>query len=240
MLELDVRSPIPLHVQLKELIKREIGRGSYMEQIPSERELMEKYSVSRTTVREAISALVREGVLEKVHGKGTFISFKPIEEWSGRLQSFTETIRLMGMEPSAEMLQHGVIKAPKEVKTKLGLEEVYHIQRLQLANGKPVAIGYHYFPVEIGKKLMEHDINTADIYQLLESLGIILFEADVVIMSEMPTAEDARHLDIPPTVSVLTTERLTRDLDGNWVEYLKGVIRADMFAVRMNIARSHA
>ena len=227
-----------MHVQLKEIIKREIGRGIFTEQIPSERELMEKYSLSRTTVREAISALVREGVLEKIHGKGTFVSFKPIEEWSGRLQSFTETIKLMGMEPSAKVLQHGVIKAPKEVKTKLGLEEVYYIQRLQLANGKPVAIGNHYFPVEIGKKLIEHDINTADIYQLLESLGIILFEADFVIMSEMPTEEDAKHLDIPTTISVLTTERLTRDLDGNWVEFLKGVIRAEMFAFRMNMTRS--
>ena len=241
MLELDARSPIPLHVQLKELIKREIKRGTFTEKIPSERELMERFVLSRTTVREAVSALVREGVLEKVHGKGTFISFKSVEEWSGQLQSFTHTIKRMGMVPSAKVLHSGIIKAPEDVRQTMGVDEVYYIKRLQFADNKPIGIGRHYFPVDIGSKLAAHNLDEADIYHLLEqSLGIILFEADFVIRSEIPTGKDAEYLGTSQTVSVLATERLTWDLDGKLVEILKGMVRADMFAFRMNITRNRS
>ena len=69
---------------------------------------MDKHSVSRTTVREAVSALVHEGILEKVHGKGTFINrFRSINDWLGHLSSFTETIERMGMQAGAQLLYQG-------------------------------------------------------------------------------------------------------------------------------------
>ena len=67
-------NPIPLHAQIKELLRKEIHAKHYSDKIPSERELMDRFSVSRTTVREAVAHLVNEGLLEKIHGKGTFIS----------------------------------------------------------------------------------------------------------------------------------------------------------------------
>ena len=68
---MNFESHIPLHIQLKDLIKAEIVEGNYEEKIPSERELMERFSVSRSTVREAVNHLVRDGVLKKIHGKWT-------------------------------------------------------------------------------------------------------------------------------------------------------------------------
>ena len=53
---LDNNNPVPLHIQLKEILLKEIQQGVYKEKIPSERELIDKYSVSRTTVREAVTA----------------------------------------------------------------------------------------------------------------------------------------------------------------------------------------
>ncbi|WP_369425931.1 GntR family transcriptional regulator [Cytobacillus pseudoceanisediminis] len=93
MTELDSNSPIPLHIQLKNELQELIDNRSFNEKIPSERELMDTYKVSRSTVREAVSHLVNEGVLKKVHGKGTFISKKPIEEWLGNITSTTEVIK---------------------------------------------------------------------------------------------------------------------------------------------------
>ncbi|WP_099670683.1 MULTISPECIES: GntR family transcriptional regulator [unclassified Sporosarcina] len=68
-MKLDPNSPLPLHVSLKDIIKNSIEQGFYEKKIPSERELTEQHEVSRATVREAVAQLVREGILEKRHGR---------------------------------------------------------------------------------------------------------------------------------------------------------------------------
>src|SRR5699024_10797817 len=90
---LQFNSTESLHTQLKQKLKKKIYKGVYQKKIPSERELMEEYNVSRTTVRFAVSSLVSEGVLTKSHGRGTFISTTPVQDWLGTFQSFTETIK---------------------------------------------------------------------------------------------------------------------------------------------------
>ena len=96
---------VPLHIQLRKSIEKKINQGLFKEKISSERELMENYEVSRSTVREAISQLVIDGILEKVHGKGTFISKHPIHYLLGNLISTTEVIKNMNMVPSSKLIR---------------------------------------------------------------------------------------------------------------------------------------
>src|SRR5690625_7534922 len=92
-MQLDPRSYVSLHLQLKNDSERKIIDGDYVDQIPSERELMKGYDTSRSTVRKAIGILVREGILEKRHGKGTYVSLKPIHNWLGHLKIGRESSR---------------------------------------------------------------------------------------------------------------------------------------------------
>ena len=86
---IDEEKPIPYHLQVKEILKKEILDDKYAEKIPSERELMERFKVSRTTIREAVNHLVNEGLLEKLHGKGTFIKkHRPIQDWLLIIEQF--------------------------------------------------------------------------------------------------------------------------------------------------------
>lgn len=238
-MKLDTSSPIPLHVQLRDILRKEILDGNFTDgRIPSERELMETFSVSRTTVREAVASLVHEGVLEKQHGRGTFVSFRPVEEWLGSLKSYTETIESLGMKPGSKLLYHGVEASPKHLADTMGLDEVYVIARLRLADGIPLAIERDHFPVEVGRRLAEHDLDKAVYYTILEqSLGITLYEADLTIMSSIPTEEDADLLGIPKSTSVLVTERLTLDINHELVEYSRQVFRSDMYAFRVKMMR---
>ncbi len=236
--EIDLKSPIPLHVQLKELLKQEILNGDIRQRVPSERELMDRFSVSRSTVRQAISELVREGVLEKIHGKGTFISHRPVEEWLGNISTYNEIVEKMGMKPSTRLLYQGREKNPREISDTLGVDEFYVIERLRYADEIPIAIERQYYPLEIGLKLAEFDLNTAVLYDILElSLGITLWEAEQIISSALPTREEALHLDIPESACVMVAERIIHDPEGTPVEYLRGVFRADMYAFRINLAR---
>ncbi|MBU8878610.1 GntR family transcriptional regulator [Bacillus sp. FJAT-29790] len=239
-MELDTKSPIPLHIQLKDRIKNLINEGSFHEKIPSERELMDSYKVSRSTVREAVSHLVREGVLEKVHGKGTFISMKPIEEWLGNLSSTTDTIRKMGMKPDAKLIEHGKVRPPKEIIDATGFEEAYYIKRIRFANDQPLAIEVQYYPVEIGEKLAQYDIEKGTLYDILEQkLHIKLAEAEQIITSSYLSKEDAKLLGVEESLNVLTTERLLMDIDDHLIEYYIASFRSDLYSFRIKLSKRY-
>ncbi|MGI6225223.1 MAG: GntR family transcriptional regulator [Peptococcales bacterium] len=235
---LDSKNPLPLHEQLKNILKDEILSGQYKEKIPSERELMERFSISRSTVRQAILALVNEGVLEKVHGRGTFISFRPVEEWLGNITSFNDIVKEMGMKPSIKLINHGVTSSPKDAATTLGLNEFYYIERIRYADNIPIAIEKQYYPLEIGYQLAKFDLNNAAIYDILEkSLGVSLWKAQEIITCSLSTKEEMETLQLPYQMCLLTTEKFVSDSNNNPIEYEKNVFRADMYAFRINSTR---
>lgn len=237
-MELNIDSPLPLHVQLKDLLRSEVLQGDFKDRIPSERELMDRFGVSRSTVRQAVSSLVREGFLEKIHGKGTFISHRPVEEWLGNLSTYNEIIEEMGMKPSTRLLNHGRETSPREIANTLGVEDFYVIERLRYADNMPIAIERQYYPVEIGLKLAEFNLSEAVLYDLLElSLGVKLWDAEQIISSTQPTKEECGLLEIPESTSVMVFERITCDPEGSPIEFLRGVFRADMYSFRIKLAR---
>lgn len=239
-MELDHKSPLPLHAQLKNKIEQLIKDGYYQNKIPSERELIDTYKVSRSTVREAISQLAREGILEKKHGKGTFVSMKPIQDWLGHLSSTSEIVRRMGKVPGAKLLQHGIVKPPKEIVEITGFHEAYFIKRIRYADETPLAIENHYYPIEIGQALAKLDIGQGTLYDLLENqLDIHFAEAEQVITSGNLTEEEANLLEIPDSFSVLSTERMLTDATGALIEYYVASYRSDLYSFRIRLSRKH-
>ncbi|WAA09099.1 GntR family transcriptional regulator [Fervidibacillus albus] len=236
---LDFESATPLHVQLRNLLKQEIFKGAYKKKIPSERELMEKYSLSRTTVRLAISQLVHDGVLEKVHGKGTFVKERPIRDWLGSLSSLTETITKMGMKPGAKLLFEGIVKNNDEMKKILNTEQIFIIKRLRYADDIPIAIEKHFFSEDIGKKLQLFDLNKATIYDLLEKeLGLSLWKAEQTIMCHPISEEEANYLNLPSSQYALQSKRINFDQNGKPVEILHSVYRPDMYSFHIEMMRT--
>ncbi|WP_436372043.1 GntR family transcriptional regulator [Cytobacillus sp. BC1816] len=241
MTELDSKSPIPLHIQLKNRLQELIDNRSFNEKIPSERELMDTYKVSRSTVREAVSHLVNEGVLKKVHGKGTFISKKPIEEWLGNITSTTEVIKKMGMKPDAKLLDNGIVVPAKEIVEASGLTEAYFIKRIRYANDKPLALESQYYPIEIGENLAQYDIEKGTLYDLLEqSLDLKFAEAEQMITSTYLSKEEAGLLGVPCSLSVLHIERLLSDINGNLIEYYSAYFRSDMYSFRIKLSKNYS
>ncbi|KKB38845.1 GntR family transcriptional regulator [Bacillus thermotolerans] len=238
MEKLNPKNPIPLHIQLRDKIEGLIKEGYYQTKIPSERELMEEYDVSRSTVREAVSHLAREGIVEKVHGKGTFISSRAIQDWLSSLTSTTETIRNMGMTPGAKLVDHGTIIPPNDIIAATGLKEAYFIKRIRYANDIPLAIELQYYPMEIGEKLAELDIDEGTLFDLIEKdLGIVFKEAEQLITSGFLAPEDARLLGISETFSVLNTERKLVDQADRLIEYYVASFRADMYSFRIKLSK---
>ena len=233
---LDSRSTVPLYAQLKNLLKREIQQGKYAEKLPTETELMETFSISRTTVREAVAALVREGVLQKIQGKGTFIASRTANVWVGILTSLTEVIESMGMKPGIQLLAYGPGRDPA-IAAIMGRETYHGVERLRLGDGEPIAVERTYYPLEIGRKLEKYDLNAVTLYDALENEGLIFDSAEQRITVRQPSGADADLLGILRVASVVAAERLTYDAEGDIVGYNSTVFRADRYTFYVKLYR---
>ncbi|BCB03938.1 GntR family transcriptional regulator [Bacillus sp. KH172YL63] len=236
---IDENNPVPYHLQIKSILRKEIVNGLYKERIPSERDLMDRFSVSRTTIREAVSHLVSDGVLEKIHGKGTFISRKaPVHEWLDSLSSLTDTIRKMGMVPGSKLLQYGMVTDTEGICSMLDTDDIFLIERLRTADTTPIAIERHFYHQEIGMKLTAFNLNDLSIYDLLEKdLGIEIEEAEQFISCKVVSEADAAELAISDGSSVLCVERVMTDAGGKKIEYYTSVFRPDMYVFRIKTKR---
>ena len=235
---LDYNNSIALHIQLKNIIEKKIEEGIFTGQIPSERQFMEEYHVSRSTVREAINLLVREGVLEKKHGKGTFVSLKPIQDWLGNLSSTTDTIMQMGKKPGAQLVTHYLTETTPYIQEKTGLKDAYFIKRVRFADDMPIGVERHYYPIEIGVKLIKYDLNDATLYDLLENhLGIRLAEAEQTISGGIFLDEDREFMKMPNGTNALIAERIIRDRNREIIEFEKAFYRNDLYTFKINLSR---
>jgi len=232
-------SLLPLHAKISLILKDEILNGAYEGKIPGEFDLMEKFSVSRSTIRQAIENLVREGVLEKKHGIGTFIASRPVEEWLGSLSSFFDIVKARGMVPSIKVLKQGFSDSPSEVAEIMGVKRFFYVHRLRLADNIPIVMEKQYYPHKIGKALAKFDLNNVSTYEVLETkLGEVLSDAQQLVTCTIPTDEEKALLKLESDCScVILSERFVNNSDGELVEYERSVYRADMYAFRINLSR---
>ena len=85
---------------------------------------------------------------------------------------------------------------------------------------------------------MDYDLN-ANIYKIMESsLGIVLWEADEIVTSAIPSKEDALLLEVPKRSSVLVTERSSFDSDHKLIEFVQTMFRADKYSFRIKMSRN--
>ncbi len=228
----------PLHIQLKNEIEQLIIEGVYEDQIPSEREFMQRYDVSRSTVREAISSLVREGVLVKRHGKGTYVSIKPIQNWLGHLSSTTEIIRGLGMEPGARLIDFHKVTPSASIQQITGFTEAFFLKRVRLANDIPVGIEHQYYPLFIGEQLVNYDLDKITLYDVIQGeLGISFSEAKQRISCGTTSEENRNYLEVDDTICLLKAERIIKGQDEMIIEYEEAYYRSDLYAFELNLSR---
>jgi len=164
-------SSTPLYQQIEEDIRASIENGAlkYGDKIDAEPEIMEKYKVSRITVRKAISNLVEEGYLIKKQGKGTFVNKPKIQRKIEHFMSFSEACSANGMKATSKVIKKEVISPSHEEKEFLQLDDddkVLYIQRIRYADGDPIMYENNYFSYSRFQYLMDESMN-GSLYNLL-------------------------------------------------------------------------
>jgi len=236
-------SAVPMHTQIREIIRRRVLDGTYAphSQMPSESQMMEAFSVSRITIRQALGDLQKEGLIFKVAGKGSFVAKPKAFQNLSRLQGFGEAMGPSGYETFSQVLSTRRVAASDVVARRLQLapgDAVYEIQRLRYLNREPISVDQSYFPLALGERLAQEDLPTRDIFVILENdFGLHLTHADVQIDAISADEFLARQLRIAEASPLLRIERLTY-ADAQPVDFEYLYYRGDAFQYRLRIDRT--
>lgn len=234
----------PKYYQLASILREQIEQGKLAEHetIPSERSLEEIYSVSRTTIRQAIDLLVRQGFLYREHGRGTFVSPQKLQKGISELTSFSEDMRRRGLEPGQKILDFSMLPAPENVRRHLELPEggeVLRIERLRLGDGVPMGLQTSFIALPPGQTVTREEVEQiGSIYRLLqEKFHLIPTEADETLEVTMATPQEAALLQISAGSPLLLSERTTYSQVRRAIEFVKILYRGDRYRYYAKLTR---
>lgn len=223
------------HIEIREHLRALLAHEPPGTRAPSERELAEEFGVSRMTVRQAIDALVVEGVVERVRGRGTFVS-----RGLGACQftSFTEDMTRRGMRPSSRTLLLRVDRPIPPVATALELgatDETVHWTRVRFADGISMCLEDAYVPVAWAPGLADGP-QPDSLYAELSRLGLTPTRVEDSVEGGICTDQEASLLGIAEGDPVLRVMR--RTFAGPFpVVVSRSVYRADRYTIRYSQLR---
>jgi Transcriptional regulators len=236
-------SPVPLHYQIRQQISLAIADGRLVpgDLLPPEEDLAAQGSVSRTTIRQALAALVHEGLIERKRGKGSWVVEPRIDQQLIELTGFVEDMLSRGLEPEARVISMEVVSADIIVAEELGISEgsrVVRIERVRLADRRPILFDVSHLPLEIGQRVINEDLRKRPIFEILEGdLGVALNEADYHIRAVDAQEPIATHLGVGRGTPLLMIERTTYSRDGTPVDFENLYYRADRMTFSLRLKR---
>lgn len=241
----DPNNILPRYYQLINIIKGQIDSKKWKphEPIPSERQLEEIYNVSRTTIRQALDILTRQGYLYREHGRGTFVSPQKLQKGINELTSFTEDMLKRGLKPASKNLNLELIEPPADVAAMLDIhdknQKVYKIERLRLADNQPMGLQTSYLLLSEGQEITEADLGTSkSLYRLLqEKFNLIPTEADETLEVTVASEQEAQLLQVPEGSPLLLSERILFSQFRRPLEFVKILYRGDRYKYYARLTR---
>jgi len=230
--------PRPKHAQLRDALAELAATEGPDVAIPSERELMAAHGVSRATVRKAIDGLVSDGLLQRIHGKGTFVA-RPRVESRLHLASFSQDMRRRGLAPSTRALGIELDEPPADVAASLRLgpgEQVWRVSRVRLADGQPIAHEHGWYPEPLLPALNRHDLG-GSLYDLFrDHYGLPIDAGEQTLWGEAADATYADLLDAPLHTPLLVFRRVSTSA-GKPLEHVVSRYRGDRYQLHMSLGR---
>jgi GntR family transcriptional regulator len=231
---LDRRSATPLWAQLYADLTRRLSADAFGEAFPGELALADEYDVSRHTVRAAVQRLRDEGLVIAGRGRRPRVAEAPsITQPLGALYSLFASVESAGL-PQTSVIRARDITTDAAAAERLDLDvatPLFHLERLRLAGGEPLALDTVWLPADLARPLLTSDLTHTALYDELASLtGIRIEEGREHIRAVAPTTAQRRLLGISAATGALEIDRLGC-ADGTPVEYRHTVIRGDRFTL---------
>ena len=236
--------PVPLYYQVEVALRRAIEAGQMPDgRLPTEEELVERYGVSRITIRTALRRLEEDGLIERHRGRGTFVradSVAKIERHPGRLLGFEQDLRRQGATPSISVLRVERVEPPAVVARLLGMradETGYRVRRLGRVDGEALWLESRYYSEPVGARLAEQDLSAASLTNLLEQcLGVHVAGARLRVEAGSANARQARELEVRKGHPLLVNQFAFMDMEGRALEVLHAAFRGDRYAFSFDLS----
>lgn len=224
------KNGIPLYIQLKEKLFKDIKEHYKTgDIIPAEVKIEEVYKVSRITVRKAIEELVKENILFKKQGKGTFVKEVKILYDANAIGSLTQRLAKKNDILSTKSLEYEIIEHEHYVKDLLKCEKLLCIKRTRYLNSVPFALMSNYLDYSRVPNV-EKKFKIESLYTFLkEEYKIEFYNANETVEAKNATKDEALKLNIKERDALLSLHRLSYDKHNQEVEYSDILIKADMY-----------
>ncbi len=245
-----VTKKIPLYYQLENILREKIMSGVFAAgaRLPTEAELIRLYGVGRITVRQALAALTKDGLIERKRRRGTFVT-----ERKTKRPSFEERIDLTGSLDEVIAAEAGAtfkviemrrIDADPQEAEFLGLgagEPIYRVKRIGLRADKPRNLTLDFLPAEIGEKLTLEELSAGSLLQTLETrFGLKLKSATQRINAALADPYLAKLLDVRVGSPMLSIERAIYAGGAAPIVFSQTLLAADLDGYAISLTRGKA
>jgi len=226
---------LPLYRRIEADLRDRIRAGELAPgaQVETELELMERYGVSRATVRQALGGLIALGALEVRRGLGTYVTAPRFEHTIGGFYSFSREIERHGLQPGTRVLGLRTEPAPDDVAEALGVAPgtvMVSLRRLRLAGQDPLVVETSYLPAQRFPGLETVDFSTVRLYDtLMHRYGCRPTRARETFEPVLLTADEAELLDQRRGEPALRVERIAFDQDDLPIEFCRSTVRGDRY-----------
>jgi GntR family phosphonate transport system transcriptional regulator len=216
---------VALWRQIATALEADISAGKRQpgERLPTEAVLTERFAVNRHTVRRALEELEARGIIRVEQGRGAFVAEDVLDYPLGPRTRFSETIQRQNREAAGRVLSITEITADAQVAAGLSVRRgrpVLRVVRLGLANGRPLVLGLHHFPLPRFAELAESLALQASITVALAACGVPDYRRQSTrITARLPSPEEAKHLMQSRSRPVIVAEALNTDPAGVPVDW---------------------
>lgn len=215
----DRNHPDPLYVQLRTVLKDMIDskKLSVNDKLPSERELVALYGVSRITVRQAVKDLETLGLLQTRAGKGIYVTEPQATYEIEIVRSFTETAEANNRKPGMRLLTGAIIRGEPDITRPLSLPEgsnVVFIERLRFLDDMPVVVQRDWFAETIAPDILSIDWtdgNRSLYAEFRNRYGVVPARGQSTLSARLASEMEARLLQLDLPAAVLTLDQIAYD-----------------------------
>lgn len=231
---IDRSSPVPAYVQILQRLRSEVLALPAGALVASERDLADRFGVSRMTAREAVRILRQEGLIYHERGRGMFVVRRKLDlhERPG-LAGFSTDMRARGLSPRTRLLRFERVQARGDIAQHLQLAvgaPVYRIERLRLSDEVPMVHECTHVPQAACPALYRYDLSREALYRILrEDFGLQLVRAAEELEAAAAGRTIARLFKLAPSDPVLIIRRIVYGPGGTPVETTRSVYRADRY-----------